>query len=132
MMTEHAKGTFSVKIIPQPAEDNVGYPTVGRMSLDKEFQGGLQATSKGQMLAVRTGVEGSAGYVAIERVVGSLGGRTGSFALQHSGTMNRGRPELLVSVIPDSATDELVGLGGTMTIVIADGKHMYDFSYCFG
>ncbi len=132
MNTEHANGTFTVKIIPQPAEDNVGDPAVGRMALDKEFQGLLQATSKGQMLALRTGVEGSAGYVAIERVIGSLGGRTGSFALQHSGTMNRGRPELLVSVIPDSGTGELVGLSGTMTIEIADGKHMYNFSYGFG
>ena len=76
-MTSHASGTFEVKLVPQVPEDNVGDPSIGRMSLDKEFQGDLQAVSKGQMLALRTGVEGSAGYVAIERVTGSLGGRKG-------------------------------------------------------
>ena len=131
-MSTLATGTFEVKIIPQAAEENVGDPLVGRMSLDKEFHGELQAVSKGQMLAVRTGIEGSAGYVAIERVVGSLGGRKGSFALQHSGTMRRGAPSLLVTVIPDSGTDELVGLDGKMAIIIADGVHRYEFEYSIG
>src|SRR5580700_12164265 len=111
-----ATGTFEVKLIPQPDE------AVGRMTLDKEFHGDLEATSKGQMLAVRGDGKGSAGYVAMERVVGTLAGRTGSFALQHSGTMNRGVPEQSVTVVPDSGTGELVGISGKMTIRIADGK----------
>jgi len=131
-MTSHARGTFDVKITPQPAQDDVGDPAIGRMALDKEFHGDLQARSKGQMLALRTGVEGSAGYVAIERVTGSLAGRTGSFALQHSGTMRRGTPTLLLHVIPDSGTGQLAGLDGTMAIVIADGQHRYEFDYVLG
>jgi hypothetical protein len=99
------------------------------MSIDKQFQGNLEAASYGQMLTAVTGVKGSAGYVAIEQVTGSLHGRSGAFVLQHSGTMTRGAPQLTVSVVPDSGTGELLGLTGTMTITIADGKHSYDFEY---
>jgi hypothetical protein len=126
-----ATGTFEVKMKPQ-TDENAGDPTIGRMSLDKQFQGDLEATSKGQMLAVQGDVKGSAGYVAIERVIGTLAGRTGTFALQHSGTMNRGVPEQSVTVVPDSGTGELVGLSGRMTIKIADGKHSYEFEYKLG
>ncbi len=127
-MTAHATGTFDVKLAPQEDPDT-GESAVGRMSLDKQFHGELEATAKGQMLAVQGSVEGSAGYVAMERVSGTLDGRHGSFVLQHSGTMTRGTPELRVSVVPDSGTGELVGLAGTMTIEIADGEHRYDFAY---
>src|SRR5271170_4866113 len=123
-----ASGTFEVKLKPQ-VDENVGDPTVGRMSIDKQFHGDLEATSKGQMLAVQGGVKGSAGYVAIERVIGALGGHTGTFALQHTGTMNRGVPGLDVTVVPDSGTGELAGLSGKMMISIADGKHFYEFNY---
>jgi hypothetical protein len=99
------------------------------MSIDKQFHGDLEATSKGQMLAISTEVKGSAGYVAMERVTGTLQGRTGTFALQHSGTMTRGVPQLVITVVPDSGTDQLVGLSGKMTINIVDGKHSYDFEY---
>jgi hypothetical protein len=125
----HASGLFEVKMSPQAQEDGVGDPTVGRMALDKRFYGGLEATSRGQMLAAMTGVEGSAGYVAIERVSGSLDGRKGTFALQHSGTMTRGVPQLNITVVPDSGTGELSGLAGTMTIEMTDGKHSYNFEY---
>ena len=91
-VTNHARGTFDVKVSPQAPEEKVGDPTVGRMALDKQFHGDLEATSKGQMLAVGTEVKGSAGYVAMERVAGTLKGHTGTFALQHSGTMTRGTP----------------------------------------
>jgi hypothetical protein len=128
-VTNHASGTFEVKMTPLPPEENVGDPTVGRMSLDKRFHGDLEGTSKGQMLAVRSAVDGSAGYVAMERVTGTLAGRTGTFALQHSGTMNRGAPTLLISVVPDSGTGGLVGIAGTLDIIIADGKHSYAFEY---
>ena len=126
-MTIRANGTFEVKLTPQPADS--GAPAVGRMSIDKEFHGDLKAASKGQMLTAVTGVKGSAGYVAIEQVTGSLHGRSGAFVLQHSGTMTRGAPQLTVSVVPDSGTGKLLGLTGTMTITIADGKHSYDFEY---
>jgi len=127
VVTKKASGTFDVKINPQV--DEKAEPTVGRMSLDKQFHGDLDAVSKGQMLAVMTDVTGSAGYVAMERVNGKLHGRSGTFALQHSGTMTRGTPHLIVTVVPDSATGELAGLTGTMTINIIDGKHLYDFEY---
>ena len=130
-MTERAHGTFEVKMAPMAPDEN-GEETVGRMSLDKQFEGELVATSKGQMLAVRTDVQGSAGYVAMERVSGTLNGRRGSFALQHSGVMTRGAPHLSVTVVPDSGTDELVGLAGEMTIDIVDGKHLYGFEYTVG
>jgi hypothetical protein len=128
-VTKHASGTFEVKMSPQAPEETVGDPTVGRMALDKEFHGDLEASSKGQMLAVGTDVKGSAGYVAMERVHGTLHGRSGSFALQHSGTMTRGVPQLTITVVPDSGTGELVGLAGNLNIKIADGKHSYDFEY---
>lgn len=123
----HARGTFEVKLAPQPAEADDG--GLGRRLIDKQFQGELAASSKGQMLAVGTEVKGSAGYVAMERVTGSLHGRTGSFVLQHSGTMARGAPQLVVSVVPDSGTDQLRGVAGAMTIDIVDGKHCYGFEY---
>ena len=127
VVTKHASGTFEVKLSPQ--EDKVGDPSVGRMSIDKHFHGDLEAASRGQMLATRTETEGSAGYVAIERVTGTLGGLKGSFSLQHSGTMTRGAQQLSINVIPDSATGQLAGLAGKMTINIADGKHSYEFEY---
>jgi hypothetical protein len=99
------------------------------MSLDKQFRGDLEATSKGQMLAAGTDVEGSAGYVAIERVKGTLDGHSGTFALQHSGMMARGVPQLNITVVPDSGTGQLVGLAGRMTINIDEGKHSYEFEY---
>jgi hypothetical protein len=122
-MTTHAKGTFEVKLTPQAP---------GRMSIDKQFHGDLEATSKGEMLTAGTSVKGSAGYVAIEQVSGALHGRTGAFVLQHSGAMTRGVPQLTVTVVPDSGTGELEGLAGKMTIDIADGKHSYEFEYTLG
>ena len=111
-----------------PQNDGADSP-VGRMTIEKQFQGDLSGTSTGQMLMAGTAVEGSAGYVAIEKVEGTLGGRSGSFYLQHSGTMNRGAGSLTVTVIPDSGTDQLTGLSGRMNIIIADGKHSYEFDY---
>jgi hypothetical protein len=128
--TTHATGTFDVKIDPQPAEEKAGAPALARMLLDKHFHGDLDATSKGTMLAAGTGAKGSSGgYVALEIVTGTLKGRTGTFVLQHSATMNRGLPQLSVTVVPDSGTGQLVGIIGTMSITIVDGKHSYDFEY---
>lgn len=131
-MTKRASGTFAVKIVPQAADESVGDPTVGRLALDKQFSGDLEANSRGQMLAVRTEIQGSAGYVAMERVIGTLHGQSGTFALQHSGTMTRGAPHLSVTVVPDSGTGELTGIAGTMTITIEAGKHSYDLDYTIG
>jgi hypothetical protein len=128
-LTKYASGAFEVKLSPQTRDEQVGDPTVGRMSIDKQFRGDLEAVSRGEMLAVRTETEGSAGYVAMERVSGTLDGRSGTFALQHSGTMTRGVPELLITVVPDSGTGELAGLTGRMKINIAGGKHSYEFEY---
>lgn len=130
-MTNHASGTFEVKLTPQPPDDQSTGATIGRMTIDKQFHGNLEATSQGQMLAVSTEIKGSAGYVAMEQVTGTLHGRSGAFALQHSGTMTRGTPQLSVTVVPDSGTGQLVGLAGRMTIQIADGQHAYEFEYTF-
>lgn len=128
-MTTHASGTFEVKMTPLSAGDEAEPSPVGKYSLDKQFQGDLEGTSKGEMLAVGTAVPGSAGYVAMEQVTGSLNGRSGTFALQHTGTMTRGAPELSVTVVPDSGTEQLLGLAGKMEIEITDGAHSYDFEY---
>ena len=125
----HASGEFDVKLTPQTADDKTAGAAVGRYSLDKKFHGDLEGTSKGEMLAVGTEVQGSAGYVAMEQFTGTLNGRSGTFALQHSGTMTRGAPQLSVTVVPDSGTGQLVGLSGQMAIKIADGKHSYNFEY---
>lgn len=117
-----------MKVSPQ-APDAGADAGLGRMSLDKQFHGGLEAISKGQMLATMSSVPGSGGYVAMERVTGALKGKNGSFVLQHSGTMTRGVPQMTVSVVPDSGTGQLVGLAGAMTIKIAEGKHSYEFDY---
>ncbi len=113
-----------------PYDVNEG-ASIGRVSIKKQFQGDLEATSSVDMIGARSEVKGSAGYVAIERVSGALHGRAGTFVLQHSGTMTRGKGELSVSVVPDSATGELKGLSGRMTIEIVDGKHLYGFEYDF-
>lgn len=122
------QGKFDVKILPQPADELTG-DAVGRMLLDKRYHGKLDAVAVGQMLAIRGGVAGSAGYVAMERVTGTLRGKRGSFALQHRGVMERGTPELRVSVVPDSGTDELEGLAGSLRIDLAGGEHAYTFEY---
>lgn len=125
-MTEQiATGTFDIKLLPAGGVD----AAVGSMSINKTFQGDLVATSIGQMLAVRSAVEGSAGYVAMERVTGALGGRQGSFALQHSGTMDRGVRALIISVVPDTGTEGLQGVSGMMSIDITDGVHHYTLRY---
>ncbi len=128
-MTTHANGRFDVKMAPQAADDATGGAAIGRMALDKQFHGDLAAHSKGQMLAHRTSVAGSAGYVAMEIVSGTLHDRNGSFVMQHSGTMTRGAAQLTLTVVPDSGTDQLEGLAGKMAIVIADGQHSYAFEY---
>ncbi len=120
---KHATGTFDVKLTPQPDE------VIARMTIDKQFRGDLEGTSEGQMLAFMTAIQGSAGYVAMERVTGTLGGRRGSFVLQHNGTMDRGTPSLSVTVVPDSGTEELAGLTGTMNIIIDGGKHSWELDY---
>jgi hypothetical protein len=124
-----ATGTFEVKLAPQPKDDSAEGSMLSRLTIDKEFRGDLAGTSKGQMLTAVTAVKGSAGYVAIELVTGTLHGRGGTFVLQHSGTMSRGTPTLTLTVVPDSGTGELAGLTGSMMIDIADGKHSYAFDY---
>lgn len=126
-VTTHARGSFDVKLVPRADEGSD--KALGRMTIDKQFHGDLEAASKGQMLSAMTEIKGSAGYVAMERVTGTLDGRSGSFVLQHSGTMNRGEPQLSVTVVPDSGTGQLTGLTGKMAIIITDGKHSYDFEY---
>jgi Protein of unknown function (DUF3224) len=125
-----ATGPFDVKIDPQPADEKGGGAAIGRMLINKQFHGDLEATSKGTMLAAGTGAKGSSGgYVALEIVTGTLKGHTGTFVLQHSATMDQGVPSLSITVVPGSGTGQLTGLTGKMNIIIADGKHTYDFNY---
>jgi len=128
-VTGRAHGAFDVKLTPLPLAHDNAESTLGRMSIDKQFHGALDATSEGEMLSAGTNVKGSAGYVAIERVSGTLGGRRGTFVLQHSASMNRGAPRLTIAVVPDSGTGELTGLTGTMTIEVTHGQHFYTFEY---
>ena len=121
----HATGTFDVKLTPQPTD-----PMMGRMTIAKELHGDLEGTSAGEMLTAMTSVKGSAGYVAVEKFTGTLSGRRGSFILQHHATMARGAQHLAIEVVPDSGTDQLTGISGTMSITIgSDGKHFYDLAY---
>jgi hypothetical protein len=128
-MTTRASGKFEPKLSPQPSEAGSGGPAVGRLLLVKTFRGDLQATSQGQMLAAGTPEEGSAGYVALEIVSGSLLGRAGTFVLQHNGLMTRGEAELTIVVVPDSGTGQLTGLAGRMEIRIAGDDHFYDLDF---
>jgi hypothetical protein len=128
-LTLRAEGTFEVKISPLGAVAGDQDSMLARMSLEKTFHGDLEGTGKGEMLSAGTAVKNSAGYVAIERVTGVLGGRSGSFILQHSATMHRGDGRMDIQVVPDSGTGELAGISGRLTIIIDAGKHSYEFDY---
>ncbi|MGL6289073.1 MAG: DUF3224 domain-containing protein [Silanimonas sp.] len=128
-MTQTIEGPFHVKMTPEALAHDDAPPLLGRFRLDKRYEGRLDAVGRGEMLSSRTPVDGSAGYVAIELVTGTLDGRKGSFVLQHSGVMDRGMKRLFLEVVPDSATGELVGLSGRMGIDIAGGEHFYRFDY---
>jgi hypothetical protein len=129
VMSRHAKGTFDVTMSPQTDQEGVGDPGIGRLALVKHYRGDLDGSGKGQMLAVGTPIDGSAGYVAMECISANLHGRSGSFALQHTGTMHRGTPQLSITVVPDSGTGALSGISGKLEIAIANGVHSYDFEY---
>jgi hypothetical protein len=124
-----AVGTFDVKINSLTQYNTALDAKLARMSIDKQFHGDLEATSQGEMLSAGTDTQGSAGYVAMERVAGTLNGRGGGFTLQHNATMTRGVPYLNIVVVPDSGTGELLGLAGTMHIIIEKGKHSYELQY---
>jgi hypothetical protein len=130
METQKISGQFSVKLHPiESYAKGIDGVNLGRMSIDKIFSGDLEATSQGEMLSAMTTTQGSAGYMAIEQVVGSLGGKQGSFVLQHFGTMDKGQDALILNVVPDSGSNELAGLKGKMVIRIEEGTHFYDFEY---
>ena len=122
----NVKGTFEVTLNAEPPYDVVDSVPLSRVRIEKRFSGELAATITGEMIAARTAVEGSAGYVAIERVTGTIAGKHGTFVLQHSGVVARGARSLSVTVVPDSGTGDLTGLSGRMDIQIVEGKHLYD------
>jgi hypothetical protein len=124
-----ATGTFDVNLAPQALADMAADKMLGRMRIDKTYRGELEGAASGEMLTALTSIKDSAGYVAIERVSGTLHGRKGAFVLQHTGTMNRGAQSLSVTVVPDSGTGDLAGLSGKMDIKIDQGKHSYEFAY---
>lgn len=123
-----ARGTFDVKLSGQPPEASGGGP-FGRQLIDKHYHGDLEATSQGQMLGFLSADHKSGGYVALEQVAGTLHGKRGSFMLQHTGTMDNGKPTLHVTVVPQSGTDELQGISGQLTIIIKGSKHSYELEY---
>jgi hypothetical protein len=126
----HASGTFEVKTVPLPSDEKVAGLSVGRISLDKQFHGDIEGTSKGEMMTAATAVKGSAGYVAVEQITGKLKGRSGSFTVLHLATMRRGGDfNMTLTVVPDSGTDQLAGLAGTMKIIIEGGQHSYELDY---
>ena len=130
MVKATAAGPFMVKMTPQAWAEGTTEHGLGRFLIDKQYHGDLEATATGQMLSSGDGKPGSSGvYVAIEKVTGTLGGRKGSFVLYHTGVMTKGVPSLTILVSPDSGTDELAGLSGSLAITIVDGKHGYEFAY---
>ena len=128
-MANHAAGTFNVNVKPIQADGDQELGRFARLSIDKQYHGALEGPSRGQMLAAETAVAGSGAYVAMERFDGTLDGRKGGFVLQHNGTMAGGVYDLSVSVVPDSGTDELAGISGTLRIVIEGKEHRYEFDY---
>lgn len=128
-MSLHSEGTFEVKNSALGADDALSGTAIGRYALDKQFHGDIEGTSKGEMLGAGNPATGTAGYVAIEQVTGTLNGLTGSFALQHFGTMQDNKFELTVKVVPGSGTGDLTGISGTMTISPVNGKHSWRFEY---
>lgn len=128
-MSAVAKGTFTVDIKPVVEPNTFEGVALGRMSLDKRFEGDLIGTGKGEMLSALTPLKGSAGYVAIERITGTLHGRSGSFVLQHKGTMDQGAQQLSITVVPGSGTGALAGITGNFKLNIVDGKHFYELEY---
>ena len=124
-----AKGTFEVTITPQVHQQSVGDVSVARMAIAKIFSGEMTGTGSGEMLAYRSTVPGSAGYVAMEKVQGVLNGHQGSFVMQHGGMMNRGESQLSIKIVPDSGTEQLSGIAGEMLLTIEQGKHFYEFRY---
>ena len=129
VMTRHAEGTFDVKTTPLPSDDATTGTPIGRFALDKQFHGDLEGASKGEMLGAGNPSKGTAGYVAIEHFTGTLHGHSGSFAVQHIGTMDQGKFLLSVTTVPGSGTGELAGISGTMTIANTAGKHSWTFDY---
>lgn len=126
----HVSGEFTVQLKPIDGyAKGVEGINLGRMSIDKQFSGAVDASSKGEMLSAMTATQGSAGYVAIEQVIGTVEGKKGSFVLQHFGTMNKGKDHLILEVVPDSGAGGLVGISGSMKIHMKDGMHFYDFEY---
>jgi len=128
-MTLHARGTFEVQISPLPADDYADAASMGRMQLDKQFSGDITGTGKGQMLTGMGSVQGSAAYSAIERVSGTVSGKSGNFMLQHTGIMHAGKQELTITIVPASGTDELTGIAGTFVLTIEGKVHRYDLAY---
>ena len=126
-MTQHATGTFEVKVTPQ--DDKSADKSIGRLTIEKQWHGDLEGASAGQMLTGGDVTTGSAGYVAIEKFTGTIGGRKGSLIFQHSATMTKGKGDLTITVVPDSGTDALKGISGKLTIKIENGKHSYEFDY---
>ena len=124
-VTAQATGTFEVKLVP--LTDKTAFP--GRMSIEKTWHGGLDGTSTGEMMTAQTDVKDSAVYVALEKFTGTVNGKKGTFLLHHTGIMTRGTPHLSITVVPDSGTDQLESISGTLNIVISQGKHSYDFEY---
>lgn len=124
-----ARGRFDVKVTPIPMGDP-GTGRFNRLFLDKQIQGDLEATSEGEMMGADSPVQGSAGYVAVERITGSLHGKKGSFVLQHKSSMRKGADfRMDITVVPDSGTHELTGLAGTFTIIFEGKNHLYEFDY---
>ncbi len=129
LATMHARGTFEVQISPLPVDAYTDAATLGRMTIDKQFSGDIVGTGKGQMLTGMGTVKGSAAYSAIEKFTGTVAGKKGSFVMQHTGIVTRGVQSLVITIVPDSGTDELTGISGTLMIIIEGKQHSYDLEY---
>jgi hypothetical protein len=128
-MTQHASGSFDITTTPAAPPDHQGRTAIGRMLLDKRYAGELAATGKGEMLTAVTDTHGSAAYVAIERISGTLNGKRGSFVIQHAGTMSAGGKHATINVVPDSGAGDLTGISGTLRLTLVERTHFYELDY---
>jgi Protein of unknown function (DUF3224). len=125
-------GRFDLTRWDEDVYDDAEGARLQRVSNAKTFEGGIRGTSETQPLQAFA-QEGSAAYVGIERVTAEIDGRKGTFALRHSAVGNASGGSASIDVVPDSATGDLHGLRGTMSITrAADGEHSYTFEYELG
>jgi hypothetical protein len=108
----HSKGTFDIKSWDEkPISEGNGLPKITRAIVSKTFAGEIEGTSTLEYLMMYR-KDGSANFVGMERIVGRVGGKSGSFVLQHTGVFEAGTAKSVCPIVPGSGTGELLGIRG--------------------